>query len=389
MRANQNKIKIMYLTHRNAQDKREWSGTMYYMGQALSRHAGEVVYAGPYYPKFLFLLLKAINKVSSLLFKKRYNIPYNYFLTLAYKHYFTKKIKKENPDIIFAPASSGEMSQLKVDCPLIYLGDITLSLLIDRYPNFTNLSKFSRWEGEIIENKTFKNADALVFSSEWAADSARNDYNVPEEKIHLIPYGANMDIFPDKKEVAEKDFGQPLKLLFLGVDWKRKGGEIVFNTFMDLQNRGVDVELTVCGCTPPEKFKDPKMKVIPFLNKNDQKDAKVLYEILLDHHFLFVPSRSDCTPIAFCEANAFGLPVVSTDVGGISSLIKDGVNGHVLTLDAQPENYAEIFSSYYNKESDYRKIVKSSREYYDKILNWDHWGDEMSKLMNDLIKKQN
>lgn len=381
--------KIMYLTHLDARDKREWSGTLYYMAQSLKNHAGEVVYAGPYYPKLLFLILKIINRLSLIIFKKRYNIPYNYFLSLVYKYHFTKKIRKEKPDIVFAPAASGEMSRLTTDRPVIYLGDITLNLLIDRYPNFTNLSRLSLWEGEIVERSTFRNAAALVFSSQWAADSAMNDYNVPPEKIHIIPYGANMDRLPEKEEVTVKKIGRPLKLLFLGVDWVRKGGDIVFNTFIELKKQGIDVELTVIGCTPPEKYRDPAMKVIPFLNKNNEKDAEVLYNILMDSNFLFVPSRSDCTPIAFCEANAFGLPVITTDVGGIGSVIEDGVNGHLLSPDDPPARYAAIISSYNDNNGNYSAFVKSSREYYEKNLNWDQWGRSMDRLMTALIRAEN
>ena len=188
------KLKIMFLTHRDAKDKREWSGTMYYMAKALEKHAGEVVYAGPYKPFFPLIILKIINKISLAVFKKRYSIPYSRLLARSYKRFFTGKIKNEKPDIVVAVSASGEMSQLKLNCPVIYLGDITLKLLIDNYPNFTRLSKWSLWESDIIERETYKNASALVFSSEWAVNSAKNDYRIPEEKVHLISYGLTLNV---------------------------------------------------------------------------------------------------------------------------------------------------------------------------------------------------
>ncbi len=378
--------KIMFLTHRDAKDKREWSGTMYYMAQALSRHAGEVVYAGPYYPRFLFLFLGIVNRISILVFRKKYKITYSYLLSLAFKRYFNRKIRKEKPDIVIAVSASGEVSQIKADCPVIYVGDATFNLLIDRYSNFTNLSRFSKWEANIIENKVFNNAAALVFSSEWAAESAIKEYDVPAEKTYMISYGANMDNLPAIEKVLEKSIGSSLRLLFLAVDWERKGGDIVFNTFVELQNRGIDVQLTVCGCIPPEKNKNPKMKVIPFLNKNEKKDGQILYDLLMESNFLFVPSKFDCTPIVFCEANAFGMPVVTTNAGGISSVITEGVNGHMLDTEAGHTEYADILSAYYNNRLDYRQMVKTSRERHDSTLNWDTWGQSLNKLMTDLLK---
>ena len=380
------RIKIAYLTHRNAQDKREWSGTLYHMAQSLQKHAGDVVYAGPYNPRLMFFFLKAVNKLSLLILRKRYSVPYNYFLTLLYKFRFTRIIKKEQPDIVFAAAASGEMSQLNIKQPIIYLGDITFNLLKDHYPNYQNLSAFSLWESEKIESKTFRKAAALVFSSQWAAGSAKKDYGVPAEKINIISYGANMDQIPDTQTAIQKSQKGPWHFLFLGMDWVRKGGEAVFNTFELLQKQGYDVKLTVCGCVPPEKFRNPAMTIIPFLNKNNPEDAQQLFQLLLDAHFLFVPSKSDCTPIVFCEANAFGLPVITTDVGGITSVVENGINGHTLPLESSATDYANTIKPYLEDKALYQQLSENSRSYYEQKLNWDQWGKSMSELINRLVK---
>ena len=67
--------------------------------------------------------------------------------------------------------------------------------------------------------------------------------------------------------------------------------------------------------------------------------------ILFNTHLLFVPTRADCTPIVFCEANAFGIPVITTDTGGVSSIIKNGENGFAFPLDATPDEYANTIQS--------------------------------------------
>jgi len=62
-----------------------------------------------------------------------------------------------------------------------------------------------------------------------------------------------------------KDYDAPIKFLFVGVDWKRKGGDIALETIDLLDKKGYDVHFTACGCTPPNSH--PKMVVIPFLDK--------------------------------------------------------------------------------------------------------------------------
>jgi glycosyltransferase involved in cell wall biosynthesis len=381
-------MKIAYLTYRDAKDKREWSGTLYYMAQSLSKHAGDVVYIGPFYPKFLIFFLKVFRKFSEIVLRKKYNIAYNYLLSLVYKYHFTKKINKIKPDVVFAASASPEMSLLKLNIPIIYLGDITFNLLKYNYPNFMNLLKISEWESELLESKTFKNASALVFSSEWATNSAENDYKISKNKIHLISYGANMDTIPRREEVISKSIQSKIKIVFLGVDWIRKGGSDVYNTFIELVNRGINVELTVCGCIPPIANPHQNMKVIPFLNKNKTEDFQVLYNILMETHFLFVPSKSDCTPIVFCEANAFGIPVITSDVGGITSVIKNGINGHTFPLSTTTIEYANTIQDYYNHPDKYQHLVNSSREYYESNLNWDKWGKRMNAIIINLINNK-
>ncbi len=379
--------KILYLTHRDAKDKREWSGTLYYMAKSLQTHAGDVVYAGPYNPLFMVYFIKAINKLSILLLRKKYSMPYNLLQSYLYKWRFTKIIRRERPDVIFAASASGEMSQLEIPQPIIYLGDITFELLKDHYPNYQNLSRFSLWESRLIEKKTFEKAAALVLSSQWAADSALKDYQSPPEKIHIIPYGANMDKVPTNEEAIQKQGFSPCRFLFLGLDWVRKGGDMVFKTFEILQQKGYDVHLTVCGCIPPPQYQNPKMTVIPFLNKNIESEEKRLFQILSETHFLFVPSRSDCTPIVFCEANAFGIPVITTNAGGIASVIEDGFNGHTLSLDANPEDYAIALNPYFKDPELYKQLVKNSRDAYNSKLNWDHWGRSLAQIIEQLTNK--
>ena len=87
------KIRIGYLTSRNARDKKEWSGTLFYMARSLSKNAWEVVFLGPYEPKIIRFILKVINKLSLFIFKKKYGIAHSNLLSYAFKRRFMPLIK--------------------------------------------------------------------------------------------------------------------------------------------------------------------------------------------------------------------------------------------------------------------------------------------------------
>ena len=169
--------------------------------------------------------------------------------------------------------------------------------------------------------------------------------------------------------------------MFIGKDWHRKGGNIAFETLISLLNMGIDAELVMLGCIPPEEINNERLKVIPFLNKNNPEERDQLNQLFLQSHFFIFPTRADCSPIVICEANAFGLPVITTDVGGISTIIKNGKNGYMLPLDASSDQYASLIANNFGDRTVYEELVKSSREQYDQYLNWDKWAEAIHSLM--------
>src|SRR5262249_43667081 len=168
----------------------------------------------------------------------------------------------------------------------------------------------------------------------WAAASAIHDYQADPRKVVFIPFGANIEDVPPLAEALAPRAGPPCRLLFVGRQWKRKGGDMAFAILTTLLQRGVDAELTVVGSVPPGGATHPRLTVIPYLDKEVPEDRRRIRNLFLNSHFFVLPTQADCSPIAICEANAFGLPVLTTDVGGVPSLIKSGRNGFMFPLSA-------------------------------------------------------
>ena len=82
-----------------------------------------------------------------------------------------------------------------------------------------------------------------------------------------------------------------------------------------------------------------------------------------------------------CEANAFGLPVFTTDVGGIPTIIKNGRNGYMLPLSASGEDYANLIVQNFSDRGVYENLVRSSREEYDRRLNWNKWAESLHQVI--------
>lgn len=374
-------LKIAYLSSNDPTDKKVWSGTHYSIYTCLQNLPAQVTILGPYEPKLETFIGKIITGLSQLLFKKRYNYRHSYLLAKAYGKYFNKKLSTESYDVIIAPAATCELAYVKTNIPIIYISDSTIHLSLNYHKALTGLLPFSEKETKKIEWLTLKNCQKIIVSSNWAAKSLIEDYKISAEIVEILPFGANMELLPTKKEIEEKEISQTCKLLFIGVYWESKGGDIAYNCLLELIKMGIDAELTICGCTPPEHISHPKINIIPFINKNSNEGMKKLYSVFLNHDFLILPTRFDCTPIVICEASAFGLISIIADTGGVSGHLLSGYNGFLIPYEDKGLGYATIISEVFKDKEKFNQLKKSSRDEFDKKLNWEVYREGLKKII--------
>lgn len=375
------RLKIAYLTLGDAKDKRTWSCSLYYIAQALQKHCGDVSYIGPILFAEPTLLSKICAKSSLSLWKKRYLHENSISQAKYCGKVATRRLSEQPYDVIVAVASEAAIAYLDTNIPIILVGDATFAQMFDYLPYYSNISQRSVRETIAVENMAIKKSSALVFSSEWAAQSAIEDCHAEKEQVYIVPFGVNFDIIPSVRVAQARKKSEHCKLLFMATDWQRKGGDIAFDTLLRLKERGIPAELIVCGCTPPKIFAHESMCVIPFLDKNDAIQSEKIEQLFATSDFLLLPTRADCAPNVFREANAFGLPVITTDTGGVSGIIREGENGCMLPFAARGNDYAEVIARLYQDDQRYTALVRSSRAAFEDRLNWDAWGSALQGIV--------
>ncbi|WP_235727330.1 glycosyltransferase family 4 protein [Hymenobacter siberiensis] len=384
------RLRIGFVTSTNPLDRRSWSGVHYSIFKALERNLGEVVALGPVSMRWPFALGDRLNSwLVRPLTGKRYQYGWSITVARWYGRVFGRKIAKQQFDLLVAPASFTEIAYLRTDVPIVYIEDSTLTQLIDFYPGLTGLLDISKSELNHLEKQALTRASLVCYSSEWAAQSARQDYGAPADKLTVIPFGSNYPFPPTHAEALRH---QPAadsgcRLLLLGGEWARKGGPVAYETMVALQKLGTPATLTVIGCAPPdpENYPNPGFQTIPFLNMGVPADQARLHELFSTADFFLMPSRAECAAIAFCDANAFGLPVLTTNVGGISSFVQQGANGYMLPLSATGEDFARRIQEILSDPALYQHLRHKSRVLYEQVLNWDVW---VAKLKQELEKRE-
>jgi glycosyltransferase involved in cell wall biosynthesis len=368
---------IAYYSVNDPLDKRSWSGITYYLGQSLQRNIGDVDFLGPVaFPRWLEKTQRGMAKFCRVFFKREYYVKYSLLQGWYSTRYLRRKMKGKQYDLIIGPASSPALAGLNTKIPVVHVQDATFRLLSNYYQEFDRASRWTKWEGDLLERKALRKSAFIVYASHWAANSAMKDYGVSPDRILITPLGANMNVAPESEIIFNKEKNETLTMLYLAVEWERKGGSIAFDALRYLHDVcGIPAKLIVCGCVPPDSFRHPGMEVIPFLNKNLPEDHARFTGLLSSVHFLILPTRADCSLLVACESNAYGVPAITTNTGGVADVVKDGVNGYCLPYEAVGADYGKLIAELFNDKPRYHSLIGSSRRRYEEELNWDKWAD--------------
>lgn len=174
----------------------------------------------------------------------------------------------------------------------------------------------------------FHAAVHLVSWSHWAKAGLVDGYGVPPDKVTVIPPGVDPDAWAAPAATSRQS--GPFRILFVGGDLERKGGTLLLDAFRRLRDHHGhhgDVELHLV--TRTEVAPEAGVVVHHGLTPNSA-ELKALYH---QADVFCLPTRGDCLPMVLSEAGAAGLPLVSTRVGAIPEIVRDGETGFLAASD--------------------------------------------------------
>jgi glycosyltransferase involved in cell wall biosynthesis len=288
--------------------------------------------------------------------------------------------------IVFSPDSVG-ISLLDTKLPKVFYTDATFAGIVNFYEKYTSLSRQIIEEGHYLERKALESSALAVYASEWAARSAIEYYHADPGKVKVVPFGANIDSrrsYEDIKRLVSLRSQRQCQLLFVGIDWQRKGGDLAVKVAGELNQRGLPTRLHVVGVKNLNREVPDFVVNHGFISKASGEGIQKLERLFSESHFLIVPSRAEAYGLVFCEASSFGLPSLSTNVGGISTVIRDGINGKTFSLDSNAKDYASFILDHFNHFPGYRQLAYSSFHESESRLNWEVAGKSLMQLLKDL-----
>ena len=152
------------------------------------------------------------------------------------------------------------------------------------------------------------------------------EYGVNEENAPVIVNPVDCDLYDEL--VSTRKMARKIRYVSVGRLAPQKNHVLLLRAFKKVLDEGVDAQLTIAG---DGVLKD---ELIDYACQH-RIDNRVIFlgevsnipELLIESDVFVLSSDYEGLPLTLLEAMAAGLPIVSTDVGGVSDIVKDNFNG--------------------------------------------------------------
>ncbi len=378
--------RIGFVSLRSPHDRKSWSGTNFQLFRALQRVFEDVVFVEIPRTRMMERTHGLVNRVKSFL-GDHGEVIQSVPMSILYGREYRKAIVAAGCDVVFAPAASTEIAYLNSPVPVVYLTDTTFEAMVDYYYPKSEVHPVSHWQANNIEGRALNRASAVIFSNDWARKSAIEHYRADPRKMNVIPFGANLDNVPPSDQLNHGSKDGVCRLLFVGRDWKRKGGRIALDAFnlLAAKHGESNFELTIVGCAPSEPVEKQGLTIIPHIDKNKPGGLERIEGLYRNADIFLLPTQAECSAVAFCEAAAYGLPVITTDTGGTSTIVADDVTGALLPLESGPEQFAAKIDALWH-DPNLGSMRAKARQRYDEMLNWNSWVSKTREVILQVWK---
>jgi alpha-maltose-1-phosphate synthase len=375
-----------------------WSGVPYYFTKTLRGMVEDVLVLSslsPHSPRF------TREKVLHYKEAEQWYMPSRDIDLIRYRAQYANSVLLDHDDadivFVFHPPDA---AFLNTKIPIAILHDGTWQQWASTYPRLLGrrLADETAVGGTTLERLAFDKATWIFLFTNWAADAVRNSYPKLQAQVRTILPGANLSDDPGvsavKRMIDRRDRSHPT-IMFVGKDGYRKGVDVAVNTQRALRRAELRTKLLLIGVSKSPNgdrmfgaedvrtLESEDIIVYPYLNKGKEYPQASLLQTLYSESFvLLVPSRAEFSSMAICDAAAFGLPAIASDVGGNAELVIDGKTGIVLARDSTPEVYARAIHDMVNDPILHVHMCERARLRYETTLNWKVHLDNIFKTIS-------
>lgn len=242
-----------------------------------------------------------------------------------------------------------------------------------RYPGFDKRHYFgNKWIE--LETCIYRNASMNFTMSSNISRSIIEDYSCENEKVRCVYCGANIGMITpenfDKSKYSKRN------ILFVGLDWKRKGGPVLIEAFKRVLKVIPDATLTIVGSSPALDL--PGCSVIGNIPVTDVLNYYNKASVFC------MPTIIEPFGIVFIEAMSMKLPVIGTNIGAIPDFIANGVNGYMVEP-GDPQSLADRLIELLVDPEKCRRFGEAGYSLFLERYTWEKTGLKISNSIRQFL----
>ncbi len=374
------KLRAAVITSGNPRDVATWSGIPYHMLQVLERRFDVVEAVEAPWPRWFHKLGKLLKAASLGRWEYHFSKGYTRFAGRR----LVATLKAAQPDVVLAISASPMAHLLVDDFRVVNIADATVRSMLGYYDSFTRHMGGDGSAADAIEARVVSGAFLSLYPSAWARDSALGDYGADPARTQIIEWGSNISAAATAPRTLPNG---PLRLLFVGIEFDRKGGPLAIATAAALTARGIACQLDIVGAdaTAYGGAVPANVRFHGFVSKASPEGRAMIDTLFAEANFFVLPTRAECFGIVFAEAASRGLPSISFATGGVPSAVLSGVTGQLLPLTAGPEDFADAIAGIIASPARYTEMSRAALDDARTRLDWGVWADRVYRAVADRL----
>ncbi|MCK5564813.1 MAG: glycosyltransferase [Planctomycetes bacterium] len=257
-----------------------------------------------------------------------------------------------------------------------------------------DLSRYLLKHGNGVYDKLFRYGDMFLPISEfWKRKLI--EIGCDETKILVHHMGIDVDKFQFKEKSLSAD--EPVKLLTVGRLTEKKGQEYAIKALSKIAENGTSFQYTIAGEGPQREYLKALVSRMGLQDKVDFTGAVSRDQAieLYDQSHIFILTSitaedgdQEGIPVVLMEAQACGLPVISTFHTGIPELVKDGQSGF-LVPEKNIDQLAEKLDSLISSALQWAELGSAGKDIVHKDFNNEQLSEKLVRILNSLYEKNN
>lgn len=215
------------------------------------------------------------------------------------------------------------------------------------------------------EEKWLGQIDRVFFTSQWAMDDCRKHYGIEGPNFECVHMGAALEAPDTDRYQGSRD------LVFVAVDYHRKGGDICLGAFQKYRKHFSDAKLTFIGAKPPTAaLQTSGVHWAGFLRKDRTDERNELCHLFSSAFALVLPTMSDMTPLVIVEAGHHGCPTLAPRCFGIPEMIRHNETGLLLPSPPSADDFAQALITLAQDGHRYLDMRRAVREISRNNFTW-------------------